>query len=80
MLGLLLTNMVLCAPDEELFLGPMGFLWVIDGLTNAATTILSLLLRFSCGWMFVVLGYYTKILYHRILLSKSSFQVVRRWV
>ena len=47
-----------CVSGQELFdLGPMGFPWVIDEVINAAT-ILSRLMWFPYGWMFMVLGHY----------------------
>ena len=66
--------------NKSCFSGPVGFPWVIDGPTNAAA-ILSRLLWFLHGLMFMVLGHF----WHTIpwmMLSSSNFQVLvgEQWV
>ena len=67
--------------EQELcFSGQVGFPWVIDGPTNAAA-ILSWLLWFLHGLMFMVLGHFWRSI-PRMMLSSSNFQfsVGEQWV
>ena len=58
----------------------MGFPWVIDEVINAAT-ILSRLLWFPYGWMFMVLGHYWRsVPPDDVIIIHFQFQVVEQWV